>query len=476
MSRPLKPYAAYTDSGLPWLGQIPGHWTLRRAKQVFAPIDVRSDTGKEELLTVSSQRGVVPRKDSTVTMFQAASYVGHKLCWPGDLVINSLWAWAGGLGVSRHHGIVSAAYGVYRPRFEFSASSSYFDYLVRSVPFHWELQTRSKGVWLSRLQLTDTSFLDAPIPIPPEDERQQIARYLTSITKKANGIIRNKRRLIALLTEQKQAVIHRAVTRGLDPDVPLKPSGVEWLGEVPAHWDVRRFKFVATINQGQVDPQDDQYREHILIAPNHIEGVTGTLLKQESAREQEADSGKCLVRKGQVIYSKIRPNLRKATIAPIDCLCSADMYAISPQPSLICPRYMLLLLLSVPFTKYAIDASMRVAMPKINREALGDCWLWFPPVQEQDQILDQLTVTLTPIEMALNRAKREIDLIREYRTRLIADVVTGKVDVRHLAADLPPIEADDPLPFDDLADLLDDADDPDNLGSAPAEEDGDAAD
>ena len=112
----LRPYPSYKPSGVPWLGDMPEHWDLKRGKMLFRCIDVRSNDGSEELLTVSSDRGVVPRSTATVTMFKAESYVGYKLCWPDDLVINSLWAWGRGLGVSRHHGIVSSAYGVYRLR------------------------------------------------------------------------------------------------------------------------------------------------------------------------------------------------------------------------------------------------------------------------------------------------------------------------------------------------------------------------
>ena len=120
----LKPYPEYKESGLPWLGQVPRHWEVKRAKSIFQCVDQRSKGGKEELPTVSSLRGVVPRRTANVTMFKAKSYLGYKLCWPGDLVINSLWAWGGGLGVSRHHGIISSAYGVYRIRHDAPRASS----------------------------------------------------------------------------------------------------------------------------------------------------------------------------------------------------------------------------------------------------------------------------------------------------------------------------------------------------------------
>ena len=231
----LKPYPEMKDSGVSWLNQVPVHWNLLRGKFLFCCIDVRSSTGEEELLTVSSEQGVVPRSSATVTMFQAESYVGYKLCWPGDLVINSLWG--RGLGVSRYHGIVSSAYGVYRLRPPYSRYSHYIHRLVRSTPFNFELRVRSKGIWISRLQLTDEAFLDALLPVPPVEEQAAIVRFLDHADRRIRRYIRAKQKLIALLEEQKQAIIHQAVTGQIDvrtgqPYPSYKDSGVEWLGEV----------------------------------------------------------------------------------------------------------------------------------------------------------------------------------------------------------------------------------------------------
>lgn len=139
----LKPYADYADSGLDWLGSVPAHWGLLRAKRLFREVDERSATGKEELLSVSHITGVTPRRLKTVTMFMAESNVGHKVCRPGDLVINTLWAWMGALGVTRHTGIVSPAYGVYRPLAEAGMLPAYADYLLRTSLYAAEHQRRS---------------------------------------------------------------------------------------------------------------------------------------------------------------------------------------------------------------------------------------------------------------------------------------------------------------------------------------------
>ena len=211
-----QPYPAYKDSGIEWLGKVPEHWEVRRGKAVFRCIDERSATGNEELLTVSSDRGIVPRESASVTMFKAKSYVGHKLCRPGDLVINSLWAWSRGLGVSRYHGIVSTAYGVYRVRRKSKALPDFIHPLVRSEAFNWELQVRSKGIWISRLQLTDGAFLRAPLPLPPLPEQRAIARFLDAADRSIQGHISATKRQIALMKEYRTRLIADVVTGKLD--------------------------------------------------------------------------------------------------------------------------------------------------------------------------------------------------------------------------------------------------------------------
>ena len=155
------------------------------------------------------------------------------------------------------------------------------------------------------------------------------------------------------------------------------------------------------------------------------------------------------IRVGDVVYSKIRPNLRKAAISPVDGLCSADMYPIRVRRDEISSSFFLYLLLSNKVTRYTVDCSMRVAMPKINREALGDCWLAYPTLPEQMVILDQISSETASLDVVIKQAQRQIFLLREYRTRLIADVVTGKLDVREAAAALPEI---DPLATEDTLD------------------------
>ena len=263
----LKPYAEYKDSGTDWLGSVPAHWVLLRAKRLFREVDERSTTGKEELLSVSHLTGVTPRRLKTVTMFMAESNVGHKVCRPGDLVINTLWAWMAALGVTRHAGIVSPAYGVYRPTGDGGILPAYANHLLRTPLYAAEYQRRSTGVNSSRLRLYPEQFLRVPVLLPPLDEQVAIVRFLDWANGRLERVIRAKRKVIALLTEQKQSITQRAVTLGPNPNVALKPSGMPWLGEIPDHWALKRLKSIAVIRYGLGQPPREMEDGLPLIPP-----------------------------------------------------------------------------------------------------------------------------------------------------------------------------------------------------------------
>ncbi|MGB7315468.1 MAG: restriction endonuclease subunit S [Nodosilinea sp.] len=455
----LKPYSAYKDSGVPWLGEVPEHWDVLPSRALFFEIKDRNHPD-EEMLSVTISKGVVRQSNLLSNTSKKDSSnedkTKYKLVRPGDIAYNKMRAWQGAVGASKFFGIVSPAYIVVRPRDKHNPR--FFHYLLRTPAFAKEAERWSYGITSDQWSLRPEHFKMVYCCCPPVPEQAQIATFLDHADRRIRRYIRSKQKLIKLLEEQKQVVINQAVTRGLDPNVPLKPSGIEWLGDIPAHWELKRFKFLGRVTSGQVDPRKPEHKNRILIAPNHIWSRSGEIRYIETAEEQGADSGKYEVRKGEIIYSKIRPNLRKATIAHFDCLCSADMYPIKVRENEIKAGYFLRILLSEPFTRYAIDCSMRVAMPKLNREALGECWIWYPDLKEQEEILTSIDSSIKPFLAVIEHAQREIDLLQEFRTRLITDVVTGKLDVREAAAHLP-AEPDNLEPLED--DLPDPALDPD---------------
>lgn len=214
VTRGLDPKIKLSDCGVPWLGKIPAHWKTERARWLFRERDVRSGTGDEEMLTVSHLTGVTPRSEKDVNMFEAETNEGYKLCEPGDLVINTLWAWMGAMGIAPVKGIVSPAYNVYEPGRRLVPA--YIDALVRLPVFAQEVTRYSKGVWSSRLRLYPEGFFEIYLPEPPLDEQDAIVAHIARETARLDAVRAATERTIALLKERRAALITAAVTGQLD--------------------------------------------------------------------------------------------------------------------------------------------------------------------------------------------------------------------------------------------------------------------
>jgi type I restriction enzyme, S subunit len=214
VTRGLDPHVPSSDSGIPWLGEIPVHWKTERTRWLFRERDERSETGEEELLTVSHLTGVTPRSEKDVNMFEAVTTEGYKICLAGDLVINTLWAWMGAMGVSPINGIVSPAYNVYQPGPQLNPS--FVDALVRIPVFAQEVTRYSKGVWSSRLRLYPEGFFEVFLAVPPIDEQHAIIAHIIAETAKLEALRLATERTISLLKERRAALIAAAVTGMLD--------------------------------------------------------------------------------------------------------------------------------------------------------------------------------------------------------------------------------------------------------------------
>ena len=267
------------------------------------------------------------------------------------------------------------------------------------------------------------------VPCPPLAVQHRIITAMRDQAMALDQLVAAKQRVLELLSEKRKAIVGAAVTRGLDPKVKLRDSGVPWLGEIPAHWEFLKFSWCVFVAEGQVDPEDDEFSSWPLIAPNHIESGTGRLLGLESASEQGAISGKYQCHPGDVIYSKIRPALRKATIAPQACLCSADMYPMRVDGSRLISEYLLHYLLTDAFSVWAVLESNRVAMPKINRESLIELRMPVPPLDEQRALVGHIARETAKLDAVRAATERTIALLKERRSALIAAAVTGQLDV-----------------------------------------------
>lgn len=435
-------YEEYKESGVEWLGDIPSHWEISSLKRcvdgctngIWGSEPEESSDNTVVLRVADFDRNKLEISEEKLTLRNISPKESEsRLLKRGDLLVEK----SGGgdktlvgcvvLFDKDFRAVTSNFVAKMTPKIGYE--SSFLKYAF-SLLYDGRVNYASIKQTTGIQNLDSDAYLMEKFVFPEKEEQTQIGNFLNHETAQIDILIDKQRNLIQLLKEKRQAVISHAVTKGLNPDTPMKDSGVEWLGEVPKHWVVTKFSHCAQIRNGLVDPKAPDFKNLVLYAPNHIEKGTGKIVYKETAEEQGADSSKYLCYKGEVIYSKIRPALAKVAICEEEtALCSADMYPINAVNGLD-NRFLYFFMLSDNFTKAAILDSDRVAMPKINRESLSDYRLPVPPAIEQMAICNFIANQNTKLEELESKATKAIQLMQERRTALISAAVTGKVDVR----------------------------------------------
>ena len=444
MTADLRPYPAYRESELRWLERIPSHWEESRAKCLFMEIDERSSAGKEDLLSVSHIRGVTKRSETNATMFLAKSNKGHKVCRPGDLVINTMWAWMGALGVSPHTGLVSPSYGTYRQLGRNALLTGYAHQLLRTPQYVSEYVSRSTGIHSSRLRLYPEQFLRIPVLCPPNEEQAAIMRFLNHATRRiADGILA-KKKLIALLNEQKQGVIQQAVTRSLVPNGSLKPSGLSWLGDIPAHWELRRLKtltsFVTSGSRGWARYYSDAGPTFLRIGNISTTSVDLKLNRVvHVAPPADAEGERTRVVQDDILLS-ITAQMGAVGIVPPhigEAYVNQHTALVRLKVATSYPRWVAYCLLSQVGKSQCQLRTNGGTKVGLTLDDVRTLLVLSPPEVEQREIVADIDRRTLGLDSAIEAAEREIGLLREYRTRVVADVATGQLDVREAAAGLP---------------------------------------
>ncbi|MFZ5898143.1 MAG: restriction endonuclease subunit S [Bacillota bacterium] len=442
MIRDLKPYPAYKDSGVPWLGKVPANWEVRRIKTLFREMDERNGDGGGPLLSLTRARGIVPQAEASNRIASVEDLSNYKVCKSGDLIMNRMQAWSGMFAVSGIDGVISPDYSVFQPKAAIDVH--YFEALFKTPVLVDEFAKRSKGIGSGFNRLYTPDFGAVPIASPPLNEQTAIVRFLDYMDRRIRHYILTRQKLIKLLEEYKQALIHQAVTGKIDfrtgqPYPAYKGSGVPWLGQVPEHWDVRRIKTIARIRYGLGQPPKDMDGGIPMLRATNIN--RGTICEKDLLHVDPSDvpsNRGAFLHAGEIIVVRSGAFTADSAIVPEAYDGAVAGYDMVVTALKISPRFLAAVLL----TPYVRDdqltvASMRSAQPHLNAEELGAALVALPPLPEQSAIVEHLDAQTTKIDAAIAAARREIELLREYRTRLIADVVTGKVDVREVAAQLP---------------------------------------
>lgn len=417
----LKPYSKYKPSGVEWLGDVPAHWNVRRTKSLLKE---RSQKGfpNEPLLAATQTKGVVRKEhyeNRTVLALRDLHLL--KLVCPGDFVI-SLRSFQGGIEYARDRGIISPAYTILYP--ENPDIHGYLAWLFKSKPYIENLTLHVTGIRQGQ-NIDYGKLCVSKIPLPPIPEQIAIVRYLDHADERIRRYVSSRERLIELLEKYRQAVIHHAVTRGLDPDVRLKPSGVEWLGDVPVHWEVRRLKFSV---ENVIDQTQKRKKHEIYLAMEHVESWTGKY--SDAGADVVFDSQVKRFRAEDVLFGKLRPYLAKVTRPDQAGVCVGEFLVLRPRNCIMSPSYLERLMRSKPIIDTINASTFGAKMPRADWQFIGGRAQPLPPLSEQIAISAYLDKATADIDASIDRAWREIELLSEYRTRLIADVVTGQVDVR----------------------------------------------
>ena len=443
MIRDLNPYPAYKDSGVLWLSEVPSHWDTWRARYLFREVDERSQHGTEAHLSMSQALGLVPSSmvDQTLT---SESYAGGKLCQPDDLVLNRLKAHLGVFALASQEGVISPDYTVLRKRGQIFVR--YYELVLRSPTCRGELWVRAKGIVEGFWRLYTDDFYDIRLPVPPRDEQATIVRFLGHADRRIRRYIRAKQKLITLLEEQKQSIIREAVSRGLDPHVRLGHDEVLCVGKVPEHWSVVRTKVLfhqSSIPVRDVDEMVTCFRDgQVTLRRNRrVTGFTNAI----------KELGYQGIRAGQLVLHSMDAFAGAVGVSDSDGKCSPEYVICDPMTLEIVPRYYGYLIRSMALRRLFVILcpSVRERAPRVRFSDFGAFVLPVPPRDEQVAIVNYIQERSLKLRAESERARREVDLLQEYRNRLVADVVTGKLDVREATAGLPD-EPEEPELLDEL--------------------------
>jgi type I restriction enzyme S subunit len=462
----LRPYAEMRETGLPWLGDVPAHWDVRRNGRLFG---ARRETGFPDLpvLEVSIRSGIRIRDfDNGGRKQEMTDRSKYQRAVRGDIAYNMMRMWQGAVGIAPADGLVSPAYVVARPFPE--ADAAYYAYLFRTAAYMREIDVFSRGIVPDRNRLYWESFKQMPSVYPPLDEQRLIVRFLDWHGAQTAKLVRAKKRIIALLNEQKQAIIHRAVTRGLDPNAKLKPSGIPWLGDVPEGWEVKRLRNISrnitSGSRGWSRYAADQGPLFIRIANLSRTGLHlrfDDVVRLALPAAELGEAARTRTSAGDLLLS-ITAYIGSVAIVPDgigEAYVSQHVACCRLIPQ-VNTRWIGYVLLSPVGQAHGTLSMYGGTKQGLSLDDVKNYVVLLPPLEVQDDIADWIDKSTRQISNSISAVEQEIALIQEFRTRLIADVVTGKLDVRAAAASLPEVTEpeliDDLVEGDDLDEAIDD--------------------
>ena len=408
-------YDTYKDSGVQWLGEIPGHWKTIRVKSLLSERVDKSTTGLEEPLSMSQKVGIIPTKEMDVVPNMASSYIGAKKVFKSDLVFNKLKAHLGVFAISQYDGLVSPDYAVYTPNE--LVCLPFMEYTFHTQLYICEFKRRSTGVAIGLTRLYTPGLFAIPFVYPPLSEQRSIVSFLDAKCGKIDEWVTKKQKEVEHLQELKQRVIADAVTRGLNPHVKMKATNIPWIKEIPEHWEMKRSKYLLRL-------LTESTKRTRKIGLENIESNTGKYILTESIFDGNGVDFDC----GDILYGKLRPYLNKVWLAEFDGNAVGDFYVYRAINGYF-NSFAKYLLMSSCFVGISNASTYGTKMPRVSSQFIHSLHFPVPPLSEQKQIVSYLDTKCSKIDKLIANITKEIECIKEYKQRLISDVVTGQIKV-----------------------------------------------
>ena len=423
----MKRYEKYKPTGIQWLPEIPEHWNIMQLRKYLSLVSIKGK-GDKQLLSVTRENGVIERDIYNLEEnhnFVPEDLNGYKYVTPGQFVINKMKSWQGSYGVSDYEGIVSPAYFVCDLNFP---NKEFFSQAIRSRAYVDFFAQWSKGIRVGQWDLEPIALKSIPFFEPPIPEQNKIVAYLDKRITLIENCKCQRERELQTLNELKQAEIASVVTRGLNPDVPMKDSGIPWIGQIPVHWDMKYLFQVA--HEHYISNKDIHHQNLLSLSYGKIVhkdiNTTEGLLPASFDTYQIIEPGNIVFRFTdlQNDHKSLRVGLSKET-----GIITSAYIAVEVDTIYILPEYFYYTLHSFDIKKlfYSMGGGLRQSL---NYNGIRKLYLPIPPLEEQKAIVSFVDNKIKKIEVMIQSLESEIDRLTEYKQRLISDVVTGQIDVR----------------------------------------------
>jgi type I restriction enzyme S subunit len=421
--------ATATDNNkTPWLGEFPAHWQVLRIKNLFQEMDSRSETGSEELLSVSQYTGITYKRESLENeddhISNAESLGGYKIVEPGDLVINIMLAWNGSLGISPFKGITSPAYCVYR--IKGNNNPEYFGYLFSTAMFKSEFRRNSTGIIDSRLRLYSDKFYSLFSVVPPKEEQDKIVNDIKALSEKINHFIAKKQKFIDFLEEQKTSIINAYCINGIAV-TKIQKTGDDRFINIPSHWKYIRLKYLIKERNIRSETGEEE-----LLSLSQYRGIVPKKSLEERAGLAESLIGYKLVGVNDLVINKMQASNGLVGVSQLEGITSPDYAIFQPISSETSMSFLGYLFKTSACLShfYSRAKGVMAGYIRLYSDQLLDIKIPFPPIEEQEKIVEQIKAETVTIDTAIAKAEKEIELIKEYKSAMISEAVMGNINAK----------------------------------------------